>query len=104
YLSIQSFLSNAPGSIVAPSGLINWWPADGNTIDIFGTATGTPQGGFYYSPGQSGTAFHFDGNTALIATTAANLPVPWTVSVWVNRQDSPQTSAGLLEDGTYSLK
>ncbi|MDB6112251.1 MAG: hypothetical protein JWR69_4001 [Pedosphaera sp.] len=104
YLSVQELLTNAPGSIVAPSGMVNWWTADGSAIDIFGTANGTPQGGFYYAPGERELAFHFDGTNGLITTGAASLPVPWTVCLWVNRQNSPQTSSGLLEDGTYSLK
>jgi GH25 family lysozyme M1 (1,4-beta-N-acetylmuramidase) len=104
YLSVQAFLTNAPGSVVAPSGMVNWWPGDGNLIDIFGTANGTPQGGFYYAPGERGLAFHLDGTNGLVTTGAASLAVPWTVCMWVNRQNSSQTSAGLLEDGTYSLK
>ncbi|EEF59547.1 GH25 family lysozyme [Pedosphaera parvula] len=104
YLNVQIPLVNAAGSIVAPTGMVNWWPADGSANDIFGTANCLPQGGFYYAPGESGTAFHFDGSTGLMTNGAANLAVPWTLSMWVNRQDSPQTSAILMSDGTYSLK
>jgi len=104
FLSVEGPLTNGGGSVVAPVGMVNWWPGDGNVIDIFGTATGTPQGGLVYVPGENGLAFHFDGTSAIISTGAADLAVPWTVCLWVNRQNSPQTSAGLLEDGTYSLK
>jgi hypothetical protein len=84
--------------------MVNWWPAEGSAVDIFGTANGTPLGDVSFVPGESGLAFHFDGASAIITTGAADLPVPWTVCMWVNRQNTPQTSAGLLEDGTYSLK
>jgi hypothetical protein len=30
--------------------------------------------------------------------------VPWTACLWVYRQQTPQTSAALLSDGTYTLK
>lgn len=105
FLSVLPNLTDAPGSIIAPAGMVNWWPADGNCADIFGPNTGTPQGNFYYAPGKSGEAFHFDGSTTYISTGAANLPVPWTASMWVNYSYTPQTSAGLLEDGSaYALK
>ena len=104
FLSVLGPLTNAPGSVVAPAGMVDWWPAEGNAIDIFGTANGTPQGDLGYVPGESGLAFQFDGTSAIITTGAADIPVPWTVCMWVNRQNTPQTSAGLLEDGTYSLK
>lgn len=104
FLSVQGPLTNSPGGVIAPSGMVNWWPAEGNAIDIFGTGNGAPQGGFYYSTGESGLAFHLDGSTGVINTGLADLAVPWTACMWVNRQNSPQSSAGLLEDGTYSLK
>jgi GH25 family lysozyme M1 (1,4-beta-N-acetylmuramidase) len=104
YLNVQIPLVNAAGSIVAPANMINWWPADWSANDIFGSANGTPMGGFYYSAGESGGAFHFDGTNSMISNNAGSLPVPWTVCMWVNRQNSPQTAAGLLEDGTYALK
>ena len=104
-LNVQIPLVNGPNSAVAPTGMVNWWPADWSLNDIFGTGTNlTPMGGFSYSTGESGGAFHFDGNTSMLTTGLGTLPVPWTVSMWVNRQNSPQVSAGLLEDGTYSLK
>lgn len=104
FLSVVIPLVNAPSSVVAPSGMVNWWPADGSLNDIFGTLNFTPKGGFYYAPGKSGTAFHFDGSTTILTNNAANLQVPWTVGMWVNRQNTPQTSATLLGDGTYALK
>jgi GH25 family lysozyme M1 (1,4-beta-N-acetylmuramidase) len=104
YLSVLSPIMNSPAAIVAPAGLVNWYAADGNTRDIFGTNFGVPTGNMTYAPGEIGQAFHLDGNTAYITTGLADLAVPWTVSVWVNKQTSPQTSAGLLEDGTYGLK
>ncbi len=105
YVSVVGPLVNAPGStVVAPAGIVNWWPADGNAKDIYGTVTGTPQGGFCYAVGKTGLAFNFDGSTAYLSTGAADIPVPWTACMWVNRGNAAGTSAGLLEDGTYSVK
>ncbi len=104
YLSVLSPLTNAPGSILAPTGLANWWPADGNAVDIFGGNNGTPQGAFAYTNGESGLAFHFDGATSILTVGAPSIPPPWTASLWVNRQNALGTSAVLLGDATYALK
>jgi len=106
YLAVLPPLSNAPGSVVAPTGMVDWWPADGHPNDIFGNVQGSPAGGFYYVPGESGEAFHFDGVSGFISNNAANIAVPWTACMWVNYSHTPQPtgSAGLLEDGTYSVK
>ena len=101
YLTV---LSNAPGAGVSPSGMVNWWPADGTPVDIYGGLIGTPRGGFSYAAGETGQGFHFDGSTAVVNLTATNIPVPWTACMWVYRQNTPQTSAALLADNTYSLK
>ena len=105
YLSVVAPFSNAPGStVVAPTGMVDWWPADGNGVDIFGSATAIPNGNLFYSPGVIGQAFQFDGSTAYLATGAADIPLPWTACMWVNAGNGAGTAAGLLEDGTYSLK
>jgi GH25 family lysozyme M1 (1,4-beta-N-acetylmuramidase) len=104
YLSVQAPLTNAPGALVGPPNLANWWTGDGNALDIEGTANGSPQGNLSYTNGKVGLAFRFDGSTSAITNTAASLAVPWTTCLWVYRQNTPQTSAGIFEDGTYSLK
>ena len=104
YLSVTMPPTNAPGSIVAPTGMVNWWDGQGDTTDTFGPLTGVAHGNFFYAPGQPGFGFHFDGSTSYLTTGAASLAVPWTLSLWVNRQNSPNTSAALLSDGTYSFK
>lgn len=105
FLSVRGPQTNAPGSIVAPTGLANWWPADGNGDDIFGTNNVTAFNGFSYTNGKSGLAFRFDGSTGyLLDNGATNIPSGWTVCLWVNRQNAPGTSAALMGDGTYALK
>jgi hypothetical protein len=104
YLSVISQLTNAPGSILAPTGLVNWWPADGNAVDIFSGNNGTPEGAFAYTSGESGLAFKFDGTTTVLTVGAPAIPPPWTASLWVNRQNAPGTSACLLGDASYALK
>ncbi|MDB6057893.1 MAG: hypothetical protein JWO95_1737 [Verrucomicrobiales bacterium] len=104
YLSVSMPPTNAPGSILAPTGMINWWDGQADTSDSFGPLNATANGNFFYASGQPGLGFHFDGNSSYLTTGAASLAVPWTLSLWVNRQNSPKTSAALLSDGTYSFK
>ncbi|HWX19178.1 MAG TPA: GH25 family lysozyme [Candidatus Binatia bacterium] len=104
FLSVLSQLTNSAGSILAPPGLVDWWPAEGNANDIFGPYNGTPANGFSYTAGKQGLGFHFDGSSSYITTGAPDLVSPWTVCMWVNRQNAPGSSAALMSDGTYSLK
>ncbi|MGA2174328.1 MAG: GH25 family lysozyme [Verrucomicrobiota bacterium] len=106
FLSVTAPLSNAAGAVIAPAGLVNWWPANGNAIDIVSGCNGLAANGFFYAPGETGLAFHFDGSTGYLSLTnsPADVPVPWTACLWVYRQQTPQTSAALLSDGTYTLK
>jgi hypothetical protein len=104
FLSILAPLTNAAGCILAPTGMVNWWPGEGNAMDIFGGNTGTPQDGFSYAQGKVGLAFHFDGSTGHLDPGAASIPPPWTACFWVNRQDAPGTAAALTGDGINELK
>jgi GH25 family lysozyme M1 (1,4-beta-N-acetylmuramidase) len=101
YLTV---LTNARNAIVAPSGLVDWWPADGTPVDIVGGKSGTANGGITYAAGNPGRALHFDGSTSYLTTGAGNVAVPWTACFWVNRANAPGTAAALSGDGNYELK
>jgi len=52
----------APVSCIsAPSGLVSWWPGDGNANDIVGSNNGTLQNGTAFTTGKVGQAFNLDG-------------------------------------------
>lgn len=105
FLSVIAPLTNSTGSVLAPPGLANWWPADGNANDIFGTYNGTPNNGLSYTTGEQGLAFHFDGASSYIQINGAvTNPPNWTVCMWVNRSTAPGASACLMGDATYALK
>src|SRR5205085_9558614 len=101
YLTI---LSNPPAAVVAPSGLVDWWPAEGTPIDIIGTAHGTPVNAVTYVAGKEGRAFHFNGSNTYLTTGASSLAIPWTASFWVNRQNAAGLAAALSGDGAVELK
>lgn len=45
-----------------PTGLLAWWPGDGNTDEIVGSKDGTLHNGATYNTGTVDQAFQFDGN------------------------------------------
>src|SRR5579859_4028986 len=52
-----------------PSGLVNWWTADGDAVDIVGGDNGTSEGGVTFTNGEAGRAFSFDGSSGFISTS-----------------------------------
>jgi len=44
-----------------PSGMVSWWPGDGNALDIQNGNNGTLQNGAAFATGEVGQAFTFDG-------------------------------------------
>ncbi len=50
-----------PVCVNPPSGLVNWWPGDGNTNDIQGSNHGALQNGATFASGKVGQALSFDG-------------------------------------------
>jgi RHS repeat-associated protein len=83
-----------------PSGMIGWWPGDGNANDILGGHGGTPQGGATFVSGAVGQAFSFDGAAALINIPAfpdLDIHNAVTIDAWVK-----PTKFGNLVPGTCS--
>ena len=79
-----------PSCIQPPSGIISWWPGDGNASDVIGQNTGTLQGGATYTSGVVGQAFRFDGTDGyVIVPNPTGLPLgvsPRTVEFWINTE------------------
>jgi hypothetical protein len=101
--SVVAQLTVPPG-VIAPIGMVDWWPAEGDATDLAGPYNGTLINSVLFSSGKLGSAFHFDGATTRINLGAPSVPPPWTACFWVNRQDTPMNSAALLGDANYSLK
>ena len=68
-----------------PSGLVGWWPAEGNASDIIGGDNGTLQGGTTFASGEVGQGFRLDGTNSYvqIPDSAALKPANVTVEAWV---------------------
>ena len=91
-LSLRSHADCFPTS----SGLLGWWPGDGNANNLLGTNNGTLQGGATASaPGFIGNAFTFDGTNGYvqIPNSPSLQPTNLTIEAWV-RFTSLDSSAG----------
>ncbi len=81
-------LAGAPAAaaVLHPVGLVSWWPADGDALDIAGGNDGTPHDGVTYAPGMVGQAFSFNGQRAGIGVRdAENLKITGSLSIsaWI---------------------
>jgi len=68
------------------TGLVSWWPGDGNADDKMNNNQGTEQNGTGYEPGKVQQAFSFDGIDDFVETTDIGLPLgsaPRTLGLWV---------------------
>jgi len=75
-----------------PSGLVSWWPADGDFADIADANTGTGAGAVTFVPGKVGQAFKFNGNSDSFITLPNNpnlLPASHTFTIdgWMKIDD-----------------
>ena len=75
-----------------PTGLVSWWPAETNAVDIAGTNNGVIQGGLTFVGGEVGQAFNFNGTDAdVMIPASASLNVGagngLTVDAWIKPSD-----------------
>ena len=59
------------GCVPPPSGLVSWWPGEGNANDITGTNNGVLEGSMAFVPGEVGQALSFDGTNADVRVPAS---------------------------------
>jgi hypothetical protein len=85
-LSASIFTALATDCAPPPSGLVSWWPGDGNANDIQGGNNGN-LGGVTFVPGEVGQAFHFDGGSWVTTANEANLSFERTnafsIDAWI---------------------
>ena len=85
-----------PSCDPAPSGIVGWWPGEGNAYDIIGTNNGTLQGGASYTSGKVGQAFTFDGSGSYVNIPDSPLLDSFsnsiTVELWLKANDTSANS------------
>jgi concanavalin A-like lectin/glucanase superfamily protein len=68
------------------TGLVSWWPGEGNVNDIQGTNNGTFQNGATFTTGTVGQAFSFDGTSQYVrvpTSTSLNQTGSFTIDAWI---------------------
>ncbi len=111
-LPVPSGVTTVGSSCVVPtSGLVSWWPADGNTNDSIGGMNGAIHGTvtFAQTPAIGAGSFQFDGTSFIQVPTSARLEPPLiTVSAWVKASSVGPFKYILSKqfgtsDGSYAL-
>src|SRR5436190_4924067 len=80
-----------------PSGIVGWWPAEGNALDIIATNSGTlAEGATASGTGMVGSAFTFDGSNSYvqIPDAPALKPANLTIECWVRFTGLDSTGSG----------
>ena len=101
-LCLIAFASFAAAQCVAPpSGMTNWWPADGNAFDIVGGNHGTLVGDATFGDGMVNQAFDLDGNGDFVQvndteTAAFNFGGSFTIDAWINLEAVPAEFAPIV--------
>ena len=90
------------------NGLAAYWSFNEGSGTLAADTSGNGIDGTLFGPswtaGAMGSALMFNGNDSYVNIGAANIPPPWTLGVWVNRQDSMNVSSDLMTSATSFLK
>ena len=91
-LSVFSVEIALASCVNPPSGLVSWWPGDGNTQDISDSNPGTLMGDADYASGKVGQAFDLDGSGDYVFIgnpSNLNMSTVITIDAWVNPSAAP---------------
>src|SRR5215472_14362233 len=97
----------AQGCDPAPSGLVGWWPAEGNANDIAGANNGTLLGDVTFTNGEVGQAFSFDGSSGVNIPDSPSLDQftsSITVEAWVLASSLPEGWNAIVAKGNSSWR
>jgi len=104
--TVAPTVKSTANPVLPPSGLVDWWPGDGNALDIVGGDNGFPQNGVGYGTGVVGQAFSFNGVNQWIYTPTrglTNVTNNFTMEFWANPTASliitPETNSGASGTG-----
>ena len=116
-LTVEAVRDIAGNPIVVPvsedyeytSGLVGYWKFDEATGSTAFDSSGSGHHGTLineptWTSGKLGGALSFNGTYNYVEIGAQDIASPWTVSLWVEREDSLNSNAALLDSSNYSLK
>jgi len=84
--------------VTPPSGMVSWWPGDGNANDIQGSNSGTLQGGATFAPGMVGQGFSLNGTSAYVSipdSPSVSITGQISIDAWIkpNSVSGPSAQA-----------
>lgn len=85
-----------------PLGMLAWWPAENNAIDIVGNHSGTVSSGVTFGAGEVGNCFQFNGTSGHVSVPAssdfdtANNP-GFTIEGWIKTTTSSDNGQAIAE-------
>ena len=97
--SLAAVFQAAADCAPAPPGLIAWWAADGNFLDLAGDHNGTPVGGVGFAPGLAAEAFSLDGlggRIQVAPSESLNLRGALTIEAWIKPSSNPSDETGMI--------
>jgi hypothetical protein len=106
---VETIINPPPPCDPPPSGLVSWWPGEGDANDIVGNNNGTLVGGATFAAGEVGQAFNFDdsGTQAVDIPRSSNLNITnqVTVEFWMKADpgNSMQSYQGFVTSDYYGI-
>jgi hypothetical protein len=89
-LAVLLTVNPIPSCDPAPSGLVSWWPGEGNASDGIGGNNGVVETGTTFTAGMVGQCFSFDGVSGCVMTTntppLTNIQNTFTMEFWAYPQ------------------
>jgi hypothetical protein len=107
-----TFPALAADCVPSPSGLVGWWPGEGNADDIVGANNGILKGGVTFAAGKVGEALSFDGVSGYVTNATpglTNIRNSYTMEFWAwpraARASTPETTSGIMgiSDQRYAI-
>ncbi|MBI5775014.1 MAG: immunoglobulin domain-containing protein, partial [Verrucomicrobia bacterium] len=92
----------APVCVPAPAGLVAWWSAEGNAVDVVGGNNGQAFGPVAYTSGKAGQAFLFNGSSSYVqvpSSAALKTAGPFSVEAWVYYDRIPSNACAIAVKG-----
>ena len=95
--------SPSPTCLPPPSGMLNWWTADGDAIDRISGNNGILQNGTSFVEGKVAQAFHFDGINDYVDTSYQGIigSQARTIDAWL--KSSSQDGQTIISYGTSAF-
>lgn len=84
----SSAAAQTSACVQAPTGVVAWWPFDGNANDLAGGNNGTTVGGASFAAGEVGNALQLDGSTGFVSVPDSPAwafgSADFTIEFWTN--------------------